>query len=278
MKKLMPTVAFLGPEGTFAHFAAKKRFGEDAKLIPALSIADVFEAVTKKRASFGIVPIENSSGGTIYETVDRLVDAKNKLIVQEALSINVRLALLGKTKKNIRVVYSHFAPLFHCKAWLLKQFPGVELVTQASTATAIQKAASTPDAAAVGNRDAAKRYGLKVLKFPIQQDIKNVTQFFVLGRQHVVSKDNCKTTIVFTLPNHPGSLYDFLTPLKEDGVNLTRILSRPVIGKPEAYVFLADIAGTPGQSNVKSALEKARRVAATVKNIGSYPVRKTYES
>ena len=186
MKKLIPTVAFLGPEGTFAHFAAKKRFGEDAKLIPALSIADVFEAVAKKkRASFGIVPIENSSGGTIYETVDRLVDAKNKLIVQEALSINVRLALLGKTKKNIRVVYSHFAPLFHCKAWLLKQFPGVELVTQASTATAIQKAASTPDAAAVGNRDAAKRYGLKVLKFPIQQDIKNVTQFFVLGRLHV---------------------------------------------------------------------------------------------
>jgi prephenate dehydratase len=278
MKKLMPTVAYLGPEGTFAHFAAKKRFGENATLIPALSIADVFESVAKDRASLGIVPIENSSGGTIYETVDRLVDAQNQLMVQEALSINVRLALLGKSKKNIRVVYSHFAPLFHCKAWLLKKFPGVELVEQASTATAMQKAASTPDAAAVGNRDAAERYGLKVLAFPIQQDIKNVTQFFVLGRQQAVSKDNCKTTIVFTLPNHPGSLYDFLTPLKEDGVNLTRILSRPVIGKPETYVFLADIAGTPGQSNVKSALEKAGRVAATVKSIGSYPVCKTYES
>jgi prephenate dehydratase len=278
MKSLTPTVAYLGPEGTFAQLAAQKRFGADAKLIPALSIADVFELVAKKRAALGIVPIENSSGGTIYETVDRLVDNKNKLIVQEALSLNVRLALLGKDKKNIRVVYSHFAPLFHCKAWLLKKFPGVELVEQASTATAIQKAAATPRAAAIGNRAAAKRYGLKVLEFPIQQDIKNVTQFFVLGRQRAVSKDNCKTTIVFTLPNHPGSLYDFLTPLKEDGVNLTRILSRPIIGQPDAYIFLADIAGTPGQSNVKSALQKAGRVAATIKNIGSYPVRKTYET
>jgi prephenate dehydratase len=278
MKSLMPTVAFLGPEGTFAHLVAQKRFGEDAKLVPAPTIAGVFESVARNRSSLGIVPIENSSGGAIYETVDRLIDNKNQLKVQESLSLNVRLALLGKDKRNIRVIYSHFAPICHCKAWLHKKFPGVELIEQASTATAIQKAASTPNAAAIGSREAAKRYGLKVLEFPIEQDIKNVTQFFVLGQHHSISNDSSKTTIVFTLPNHPGSLYDFLTPLKDEGVNLTRILSRPVIGQPEAYVFLADIAGTPGQSNVKSALEKAGRMAATIKNIGSYPVRKTYES
>jgi prephenate dehydratase len=99
-----------------------------------------------------------------------------------------------------------------------------------------------------------------------------------LGQQHAVSAESSKTTIVFTLPNNPGALYNFLTPLKDDGVNLTRILSRPIIGRPEAYVFLADIAGTPGQSNVKSALEKAGKMTATIKNIGSYPVRKTYDS
>jgi chorismate mutase/prephenate dehydratase len=278
MKSLMPTVAFLGPEGTFAHLAAQKRFGEDAKLVPMPNIADVFESVARSRTSLGIVPIENSSGGTIYETVDRLVDPLNQLKVQESLSINVRLALLGKDKKNIRIIYSHFAPLHHCKTWIQKKFPGVELVGQASTATAIQKAASSPNAAAIGSRDAAKRYGLKVLEFPIEQDIKNVTQFFVLGQHYSLLDDSTKTTIVFTLPNRPGSLYDFLTPLKDEGVNLTRILSRPIIGQPEAYVFLADIAGTQRQSNVKAALAKAERVAATIKNIGSYPVRKTYES
>ena len=274
----MPTVAFLGPAGTFAHLAAQKRFGEDAKLIPESSIADVFESVNRNRTSLGIVPIENSSGGTIYQTVDRLVDEQNQLKVQEALSINVRLALLGKDKKNIRVIYSHFAPLHHCEKWLQEKFPGVELIEQLSTASAIQKAASTPNAAAIGSREAAKRYGLKVLEFPIEQDIKNVTQFFVLGQHHSLLEDSTKTTIVFTLPNHPGSLYDFLTPLKEEGVNLTRILSRPIIGQPDAYVFLADISGTQRQSNVKKALDKAAALTATIKNLGSYPVRKTYES
>jgi prephenate dehydratase len=186
--------------------------------------------------------------------------------------------LLGRDKKNIRVVYSHFAPLQHCEKWLLATFPGVELVELSSTATAIQKAAATPNAAAIGNRSAAKRYGLKVLHFPVQQDIKNVTQFVVLGRQHSRLEECSKTTIVFTLPNTPGSLYDFLTPLKEEGVNLTRILSRPIVGRPNAYVFLADIAGTQRQANVKTALARAARLTATIKNIGSYPVRKTYES
>lgn len=278
MKSLMPTVAFLGPEGTYAHLTAQKRFGGNARLVSSPTIAGVFDSVAKNQTSLGIVPIENSSGGFIYETINRLVQAGNQLKVQEALSINVRLALLGKDKKNIRVVYSHFAPLHHCEAWLHEKFPGVELIKQITTGSAIQKAAATPNSAAIGSRDAAKRYGLKVLEFPIVQDIKNVTQFLVLGQHYSLLEDCSKTTIVFTLPNNPGSLYDFLTPLKEEGVNLTRILSRPIVGEPSAYVFLADIAGTPGQKNVKAALDKAGRVAATIKNIGSYPVRKTYES
>jgi prephenate dehydratase len=185
---------------------------------------------------------------------------------------------LGKDKKSIRVVYSHFAPLHHCEEWLQEKFPGVELIEQITTGSAIQKAAATPNAAAIGSRDAAKRYGLKVLAFPIVQDIKNVTQFLVLGQHYSLLDDCSKTTIAFTLPNRTGSLYDFLTPFKDEDVNLTRILSRPIMGEPEAYVFLADIAGTPGQKNVKAALAKAERVASTLRNIGSYPVRKTYES
>src|ERR1700677_2243335 len=153
MKSLTPTVAFLGPEGTFAHLTAKKRFGDNVTLIPQPTIADVFDSVNSRSASLGIVPIENSSGGTIYDTVDRLVDTNNKLIVQELLSINVRLALLGKDKKKIRVIYSHFAPLHHCEAYLREKFPSVELSEQPSTAAAVKKAVESDDAAAIGNRD-----------------------------------------------------------------------------------------------------------------------------
>jgi len=273
------TIAFLGPEGTYAHLAAKQRFGENSNLVAAgTTVKEVFDYVCGDRSRLGVVPIENSSGGTIYETVDRLVDGSYGLFVREALSINVRLALMGKDKKKIKVIYSHFAPLHHCETWLHEHFPGVALVEQSSTGKAAKKAAGQTGAAAIGNLDSAKRYGLKVLEFPIEKDVQNVTQFYVLGHEHFVSKDNSKTSIVFTLPDKTGSLVDFLMPFKKAKVNITRIISRPIIGKPDEYVFLADIKGTETQPNVKSALEKAALLTSSFKSIGSYPVKERYES
>jgi len=275
----MPTIAFLGPEGTYAHLAAKQRFGENSNLVPAgNTIKEVFDYVCGDRSRLGVVPIENSSGGTIYDTVDRLVDGTYGLFVREALSINVRLALLGKDKKNIKVIYSHFAPLHHCESWLHQNFPNVDLVEQNSTGTAVKKASEQSGAAAIGNRAAGKHYGLKVLEFPIEQDVENVTQFFVLGHESLVSKENSKMSLVFTLPDKPGSLFDFLKPFNDNKVNITRILSRPIVGKPETYIFLADIKGTEAQPNVKAALKKAATAASSMKSIGSYPVKETYES
>lgn len=279
MKSLTPAIAFLGPEGTYAHLAAKQRFGENANLVPAGSIKEVFDYVCGDRSRMGVVPIENSSGGTIYETVDRLVDGSYGLFVQEALSINVRLALVGKDKKNIKVIYSHFAPLHHCESWLHQHFPNADLIEQPSTANAVKKAASQAGAAAIGNRASAKHYGLKVLEFPIEQDVKNETQFYILGNnENALSKQNSKTSMVFTLPDKPGSLFDFLKPFKDNKVNITRIISRPIVGSPETYVFLADIKGTEIQPHVKSALKKAASVTSSMRSVGSYPVRKTYES
>jgi prephenate dehydratase len=273
-----PKIAFLGPEGTFAHLAAQRRFGDKSSLIPAASVRDVFDYVAKDRSRLGVVPIENSSGGTIYETVDRLVDRSYQLFIQEALSINVRLALLGKNKKNIHVIYSHFAPLHHCETWLRKNFPNAELRKEASTATAVKKAAGQKGAAAIGNRDAAQRYKLNILEFPIEQDVQNVTQFFVLGHANILSNDSSRTSLVVVLPNRPGSLVDFLEPFKNEGVNLSRVISRPVVGNPETYVFLVDIAGTEREKKIKAALKKAGLVTSYIKSIGSYPVRETYES
>ncbi len=278
MKSKKQKVAYLGPEGTFAHLTAQKRFRNGALLVPAPSIPEVFEMVARGRANLGLVPLENSSAGFIYETVDQLVDLGNSLKVQEMLSLNVRLGLLGRSKKNIRVIHSHYAPLHHCQGWIRRHFPKAEMVKETSTAMAVKKAAETPHAAAIGNRDAAALYGLKVLEFPIQQDAENVTQFLLVGRGFSRLKACTKTSIVFTVPNLPGALYAFLTPFKNENVNLTRIVSRPVVGKPEVYIFMAELAGNLNQPRIKAALDRATLLATAIKNLGSYPVKKRYQS
>jgi chorismate mutase/prephenate dehydratase len=273
------TIGFLGPSGTFAHLATRHRFGTRHRLVPIPSVKDVFDFVREKPGRLGVVPIENSSGGTIRDTVDALTaNFYPHLFIQESLAVNVRLALLGRDKKHIRVIYSHFAPLHHCETWLRTNFPDAELFSEPSTATAVKKAAALSDAAAIGAKEAAKRYGLNVLEFPIESGSKNVTQFFVFGHNRSTFKNNSRTTVLVALPNTPGSLYDFLEPFKKRGVNLSRLISQPVIGKPDTYVFLVDLSGSDQNKNILKALDESKSVALTVKNIGSYPVRAAYNS
>ncbi|MHB8519590.1 MAG: prephenate dehydratase [Limisphaerales bacterium] len=273
-----PSVAFLGPEGTFAHLAAKNRFGTKSCFVPRPTIKSVIDYVRQDRSRLGVVPIENSSGGTIDETVDELVDVTSKLFIQESLSINVKLALLGRDQRNVRVIYSHFAPLHHCEAWLNDNFPHAKLREESSTAAAIQKAALEDGAAAIGNRLAGEIYKLRVLQYPIESEVRNVTQFFVLGHKNALSKGSSRTSIVVSLPNTPGGLCDFLTPFKVEGVNLSRIISRSIVGQPAHYVFMVDIEGTENDERVKMALQKAKVASCNVKIIGAYPVRMSYDS
>lgn len=274
----MNSIAFLGPEGTFAHLAASERYGRKTSLVPKPTVKEVFDYVAGGKSRFGVVPIENSSGGTIYDTVDRLVDASYDLFIQESLSINVKLALLGKSKKGIRTIYSHFAPLHHCADWLDKHFPTAARKETASTTAAVIAARAEDGAAAIGTRLAAEIYKLKILEFPIEQTIPNVTQFLVLGHERPNPKSGDQTTLVVELPNKPGALCEFLEPFSTEKVNLSRILSRPIPGKPNAYVFLVDIRGKEQDPSVQHALKKARNVAQTMRCIGSYPVRERYES
>ncbi|MBI3358842.1 MAG: ACT domain-containing protein [Nitrospirae bacterium] len=271
-------IAFLGPEGTFAHLVAQQRFRQDDHLVPMPTIREVLDFVCKDSERVGIVPIENSSGGTIYDTVDRLIDRNYGLVIQESLSIDVQLALLGKDKRHINIIYSHFAPLYHCEDWLREHYPAAKLMAESSTATAVKRSAEEPGAAAIGNRSAGEKYHLKVLEFPIKGSVPNVTQFFVLGHKFSPIEEASRTTIVATLPNKPGALVDFLEPFKDQCVNLTRIMSRPVSGKPETYLFMVDIAGTERDKGVKSALDQAKGVTTSIRNIGAYPVRPTYKS
>ncbi len=270
-------VAFLGPEGSFSHLVAKKRF-PDLPLKPFRTVPEVFASLDQHEREIGIVPIENSSGGMIVETVDGLIEHACTLFIQEELSLNVRLALLAKPGTEIRTIYSHFAPLQHCEPYLKEHFPNAKRVPQPSTSGSAQAAAREPGVAAIGQLAMAEIYGLEVVAYPIREEVPNITQFFVVGhtRQEAASAE--KTSLVVALKNQAGSLYSFLKPFAEAGVNLTRIESRPTVGQPNTYRFLVELHGTEKEEAVRAAFRGAQEVSTQFHNVGSYPVLPRYES
>jgi prephenate dehydratase len=226
----------------------------------------------------GVIPIENSSGGAIYETVDILLEGKPKVYIDEEISLEVNLALLGRRNEQIKVLYSHFAPLEHCVAWLKKNLPRVERRPVASTAMAARRAFIENNAAALGSRKLAKLYSLDILHYPVEADIPNITSFLVVsGKKHVV-KHQSLTTLSAITHNVPGGLCAFLETFRDHKVNLSRLLSRPIRGCPKEYAFLVDVEGGTSQAKVKRALKAARKTCVHLKVIGSYPATRSYRS
>lgn len=271
-------VACLGPDGSFSHLLTEKRFpGTPVKLMP--TIGDVFEFLVLDPSAMGIVPIENSSGGFIVDTVDRLVDERCQLHIIEELTLDVKLALLGHPGKSIDVIYSHPMPFFHSDDWLRSHHPAARRVNQPSTAAAAAKAAEEANAAAIGPRQNAERHALSILHFPIAGDVPNVTQFFLLSHQaNLSSTANNRTALVVELPDRPGSLCKFLTPLSDAGVNMKRLESRPIRGQPNKYKFYIEIEGSTAEPRVAEALAKANAEAAGIRTVGVYPSGARFES
>lgn len=275
---MIASVGYLGPEGTFSHLVAQKRYGRSCRLVALPSIAAVFDYVRKGSGRAGVVPIENSSGGTIYETVDCLIADNSTAVVLEEFAMRVNLALLGRKGQLIETLYSHFAPLSHCETWIRENLPHAVKRVVPSTAIAAETAAREPGAAALATKQASKVYGLEVLRYPVEQDIPNVTQFFAIGSRRMAGKTGNKTSLVARLANRPGSLLDFLTPFKEHGINLTRILSRPIMGQPNTYVFFVDLEGAAADRPLRAALAEAGAACQSLRCVGVYPVRRPYQS
>jgi len=271
-------VAFLGPIGTYSHLVAEKRFGKGHRLAPLPTILDVCSYVAKKPDRRGVVPIENSSGGAIYETVDILLGNRPRVHILEELSLNVKLALLGMPGEKVRYLYSHFAPLEHCAAWVARHLPKVEKRVVASTAAAAERAAAERNAAALGNRKLAGLYDLKVLRFPVQADIPNLTMFLAIGGRRRIQPKAAKTTLAAQLPNVPGTLCTFLEAFRREDVNLSRIISRPIRGCPREYAFLVDITGHPALAPVRRAIDTANRTCTELRVVGAYPCHAAYRS
>jgi chorismate mutase / prephenate dehydratase len=271
-------LACLGPEGSFSHLLAGMRFPETPVRLMA-SIGEVFDFLAGAPDALGLVPIENSSGGFIIDTVDRLLDERCRLFIVEELTLDVKLALLGRPGTEVRTIHSHAMPFFHCDDWLTAHYPQVRRVVEASTAKAAEKAATVEGAAAIGPRQNATRHGLDLLHFPVAGEVPNITQFYLLGHaENPPGPANNRTALVVDLPDRPGSLCRFLTPLSEAAINLKRLESRPVRGRPNQYRFFVEIEGSPALPAVAEALAKTRADGAALRVLGSYPASRRFES
>ena len=269
-------IAYLGPKGSFASLVAQKRHPA-ARLTPLPSISEVVEYVQQKKNRLGIVPIENSSAGIILETIDAFMSPSFHLVIQEELGIHVRLAFLGRKNREIKAIYSHFAPLHHCENWIKRNHPHAEARRVSSTSEAVRIVAREQNSAALATRDAAALYKLDVLEFPVEKHIVNVTQFFTIGHRPS-ERNNTETSLLISLKNKCGSLCEFLKPFAREKVNLKRIVSRNVIGHPNTYVFFIGVEASERDRAVQRALEKARRHAVDIRMLGSYPTKKPYLS
>ena len=272
------TLACLGPEGSFSHLLTQMRF-PDAEVRLMAGIGEVFDFICTHPGSLGIVPIENSSGGFIVDTVDRLVDERCALRILEELTLDVKLALLGRHCADVKTIHSHAMPFFHCDEWLKSNYPEARRIVEPSTAKAAEKAATLEGAAAIGPRQNAERHALDILHFPIAGEVPNITQFFLLGHQeNAASTANNRTALVVELPDRAGSLCRFLTPLSDSTINMKRLESRPIRGQPNKYRFYIEIEGSPADPHVLAALDQTRTDGAVLRSLGSYPAGRRFES
>ncbi len=265
-------VAYLGPPGTHSHAAAQAVFGLAARYVSAATIPAVFDAVTRRSAEVGVVPIENSTEGGVGYTLDSLLESS--LSIRSELVVDVTQSLVGQNEDLavIERVYSHPQALPQCRQWLARNLPNAQLVASTSTANAAREAANDPAAAAIATRLAAEIYGLRVLREGIQDRSDNSTRFVVIGATDAEPTGDDKTTLVFGTPHERGALKHVLEILHAEGLNMTRIESRPRPGGERwQYVFFTDVVGHRSDAPVARALERLAQACAFVKVLGSYP-------
>ena len=266
-------IAFLGPLGTFSESAATKHFGHAARLMPQVSIDDVFREVEASHADYAVVPIENSTEGAIGRTLDLLLTTPLKICGEVVLRIHQHLLSSETSLGNISKVYSHAQSLAQCHEWLNRSLPNAQRIPVASNAQAAQCAAAEAGTAAIAGEAAAERYQLPKLASSIEDEPNNTTRFVVLGRQEAGPSGRDKTSLIMSAHNRTGALGKLLAPFSESGVSMTRLESRPARHTLWEYVFFVDIEGHREDPAVATALaELGRRAALSLIHI-SEPTR-----
>ncbi len=264
------TVAYLGPEATFTHQAAIRRFGSSLRYASQKTITDVFAEVSKDRADYGVVPIENSTEGVVTHTLDMFVDSDLKIVAQ--IVLRVQHCLLSDCRRpQIKKLFAHPQSLGQCRGWVQANLPRVEIIETSSNARSAELAAKEKESAAIAGVLAAEKYGLRVLEHDIQDNAANATRFLVLGRQCSPATGHDRTSLMFSIADQVGALYRALAPFRRYRINMTKIESRPSKRKAWEYFFFVDCDGHMSDRKVSKAITLLNEHCSYVKVLGSYP-------
>lgn len=266
-------IGYLGPEGTFSQQAVLKHFGRSAHGLPLASIEEVFQEVEAGNADFGVVPVENSGQGTIQVTLDMFLTSNLKICGE--VELRVHQFLLSRTGhiEDIERIYGHPQSFAQTAGWLRANLPKAEKIPVSSNAEGARRARNADDAACIAGESAGHVYGLKkVVMSSIQDDKDNTTRFLVIGRSIFPPSGHDRTSVLVSIHDKPGALFDVLSPFAKHGISMSRIESRPSHHAKWEYAFFIDLAGHVEDAAMKQAFEELKDHAAQIKVLGSYPV------
>jgi chorismate mutase/prephenate dehydratase len=270
-------IAYLGPEATNSHQAALKKFGASVNYQGLASFADIFTAVERGECDYGIVPVENSTEGSVRDALDQFVASDLKIVSQ--LYLEIPFCLISNSPlEKITKVYSKDTALAQCRLWLQRHLPHVQLLDAPSTARAVQIAKDEVGAAAVANELSATVYDMPIVEKNIQDKANNTTRFVVIGKSPSGPVGNGRDITSFLIAlgeeasAHSGSLLRMLQPFAERGINLSKIESRPSRRKAWDYYFFVDVTAHHDDPALQAAVVELKKFCQMVKWLGSYPV------
>ncbi len=267
-------VGFLGPKDTFAHQAAIREFGSSVDFNAFEQIREIFAAVEKGWIDYGVVPIENSTGGTVHSTLDAFIDHECSVCSEILLPISHSL-LADCPMSEVTRVYSHPQAFLQCGIWLKENLPKAEHIEVGSTAQGMLQAKQVPGSAAIGSEIAAEQYGLRILAKGIEDSQDNTTRFLVISKTDSHRCGDDKTSIMFSVKDRPGALYGILKPFNDLGVNLSKLESRPTKRKAWEQAFFVDATGHREDEVMQKAITALQEHCEEVRILGSYPREKT---
>ena len=266
-------IAYLGPEGSYTQAAAQKHFNEGVKILSLASISQVFREVEVGTVDYGVVPIENSTEGVVSHTLDLFVQSPLSICGEIHLPIHHSLMCHSDALDydEVKIIYGHQQSLAQCRAWLDSNVPNAERIAISSNSEGARRVKSEPYSAAIAGQVAAELYKLHTLQENIEDNPNNTTRFLVIGDQKVECSGDDKTTLLVSAKNRSGALYHLLKPLKDYGLDMTRIESRPSKDTNWEYFFFMDIDGHIADKNVQAALAELEQEAELIRVLGSYP-------
>ncbi|RKY39103.1 MAG: prephenate dehydratase [Candidatus Omnitrophota bacterium] len=268
--KIKIAVAYLGPEGTFTHLAAVKKFGKKVTYISSETIREVFALVEKGEANYGVVPVENTIEGVVTHTLDMFFESSLRICAEIVMEIHHDL-LSYYPKGKITRIYSNPQVFAQCREWLAKNFPYVQLIPASSTAKAALQVKKDRNGACIGSRILASLYGLRIISTNIQDAPSNITRFLVISKEDSLPSGEDKTSIIFSVKDKVGALHDALYSFKKFNINLTKIESRPSKRKAWEYYFFVDFEGHRTNKKVDKSLKELEKRCNFVRVLGSYP-------